>query len=209
MKAVQYVELGKPPEVVDIDEPVAPPGGMVIKVLASGLCHSDEFVMSLDEKSFEAYGYKLPMTLGHETAGEIVELGEGTSGVKIGDRVLVWGCGVCDMCARGNENYCRRGMVSPGFALPGGMAEYMPVDSVQHVVPIGGLDPVKIDAAQRCGPDAVLGDQAEPAPTARRFDCRRDRCRWPGPRGHPVAAPYVGRPGHRARHRRAEARLRP
>ena len=148
MKAVQYRKIGKPPEYVDVDDPKAPPGGMVIKVLASGLCHSDEFVMSLDEKTFhDVYGYTLPMTLGHETAGEIVELGEGTKGVEVGDRVLVygcWGCGVCDLCARGNENLCRRGMISPGFAEPGGMAEYMAVDSVQHIVPIDDQDPIKM-----------------------------------------------------------------
>ena len=147
MKAVQYRKIGAEPEVVEIDDPVAPPGGMVLEVTASGLCHSDEFVMSLDEKAFGAYGYELPITLGHETAGRVVELGEGTTGVEVGDNVLVygcWGCGVCDMCARGNENYCRRGMVSPGFARPGGMADYIPVDSVLHVVPIGDLDPVKM-----------------------------------------------------------------
>lgn len=147
MKAVQYQRIGSPPVVVDIDEPVAPPGGMVIKVTASGLCHSDEFVMSLDKDTFAAYGYDLPITLGHESAGTIVELGEGTRGVEVGENVLVygcWGCGVCDMCARGSENYCRNGMVSPGFARPGGMAEYMVVDSRLHVVPIGDLDPIKM-----------------------------------------------------------------
>ncbi|MFY9262123.1 MAG: NAD(P)-dependent alcohol dehydrogenase [Actinomycetaceae bacterium] len=148
MKAVQYRTIGGVPEYVDVEDPVAPPGGMVLKVLASGLCHSDEYVMGLDEKTFkELYNYPLPMTLGHEPAGEVIELGEGTTGVEIGDRVLVygcWGCGVCDMCARGSENLCRNGMTSPGFAHPGGMAEYMVVDSVQHVVPIGDLDPIKV-----------------------------------------------------------------
>lgn len=147
MKAVQYRTIGAPPEVVEVDDPVAPAGGMVLKVTASGLCHSDEFVMSLDKDTLAAYGYQLPMTLGHESAGTIVELGEGTRGLSVGDNVLVygcWGCGVCDMCARGNENYCRNGMVSPGFAEPGGMAEYMVVDSRLHVVPIGDLDPIKM-----------------------------------------------------------------
>ncbi|WP_420176132.1 NAD(P)-dependent alcohol dehydrogenase [Luteococcus sp. OSA5] len=147
MKAVQYRKIGSAPEVVEVEDPKAPPGGMVLEVTASGLCHSDEFVMSLDEKTFATYGYDLPMTLGHETAGRVVELGEGTTGVEVGDNVLVygcWGCGVCDMCARGNENHCRRGMVSPGFGAPGGMAEYIPVDSVMHIVPIGDLDPIKM-----------------------------------------------------------------
>lgn len=148
MKAVQYRTIGAEPEVVDIPEPELPKGGMVIKVDAAGLCHSDEFVMGLDEETFKnVYNYPLPMTLGHESAGTIVELDSQVRGIEVGDKVLVygcWGCGVCDMCARGNENLCRNGMNSPGFAHPGGMAEYMTVDSVQHVVPIGDLDPVKM-----------------------------------------------------------------
>lgn len=147
MKAVQYRTVGGSPEYVDMEDPVAAPGGMVVKVTASGLCHSDEFVMGLSEEQFAAYGYPLPMTLGHESAGTIVELGQGTTGVEVGQNVLVygcWGCGICDMCARGNENLCRRGMVSPGFGRQGGMAEYLPVDSVLHIVPIDDLDPIKM-----------------------------------------------------------------
>ena len=47
------------------------------------------------------------------------------------------------MCADGSENLCLRGMVSPGLGRDGAMAEYMIVDDVRHLVPIGELDPVR------------------------------------------------------------------
>jgi propanol-preferring alcohol dehydrogenase len=94
----------------------------------------------------EQYPYPLPMTLGHEPAGVVAELGPGATGVEIGESVIVygcWGCGVCRMCADGSENLCLTGMVSPGLGRDGAMAEYMLVDDVRHLVPIGDLDPVR------------------------------------------------------------------
>lgn len=81
MKAVQYREIGKGPEVVEVDEPHAGPGQVRLKVTAAGLCHSDWFVMDLPE---DQYTYGLPLTLGHEGAGIVDELGEGVEGVEIG-----------------------------------------------------------------------------------------------------------------------------
>ncbi|NLA10031.1 MAG: alcohol dehydrogenase catalytic domain-containing protein, partial [Microbacteriaceae bacterium] len=66
MRAVQYVKIGAHPEVVTIEKPEPGPGQVRLRVTAAGLCHSDEFVMSLPE---ERYAYPLPMTLGHEGAG--------------------------------------------------------------------------------------------------------------------------------------------
>ncbi|WP_369824480.1 zinc-binding dehydrogenase [Cellulosimicrobium sp. CUA-896] len=58
-----------------------------------------------------------------------------------------WGCGICERCAAGQENYCLRaaelGIAPPGLGAPGSMAEYMIVDSPRHLVPIGDLDPVQ------------------------------------------------------------------
>lgn len=147
MKACQYVEIGAPPQVVDIPKPQPGPGQVLLKVTAAGACHSDEFVMS---QPAEHYAYGLPLTLGHEGAGEIAELGEGVSGWEIGESVIVygpWGCGTCHACAQGKENYCRyaaeRGINPPGLGNPGAMAEYMVVDSPRHLVALGDLDPVQ------------------------------------------------------------------
>ena len=146
MKAVQYRKIGASPEVVEIDKPEPGPGQVRLKVTAVGLCHSDDFIMSLPE---EAYTFGLPLTLGHEGAGSVEALGDGVTGIDVGTNVIVygpWGCGLCRACAEGFENYCARaadlGITPPGLGSPGAMAEYMIVDSPRHLVPIGDLDPV-------------------------------------------------------------------
>lgn len=147
MKAVQYTTIGSPPEVVDIPKPTAGPGQVLLRVTAAGVCHSDEFIMSLPE---EQYSYGLPLTLGHEGAGIVEELGDGVTGFEVGESVAVygpWGCGFCHNCSEGKENYCtnaqRLNIRPPGLGAPGAMAEYLLVDSARHLVPLGGLDPVE------------------------------------------------------------------
>ncbi|MCM6763113.1 NAD(P)-dependent alcohol dehydrogenase [Rathayibacter sp. ZW T2_19] len=146
MKAVQYREIGGEPEVVEVEKPVPGPGQVLLRVTAAGLCHSDSFLMGLPE---DQYTYGLPLTLGHEGAGVVDELGEGVTGVEVGDPVAVygpWGCGVCRTCASGRENYCPHaaelGITPPGLGSPGAMAEYVVIDDVRHLVPLGDLDPV-------------------------------------------------------------------
>jgi propanol-preferring alcohol dehydrogenase len=147
MKALQYRTIGQAPEVVDVPKPKVGPGQILLKVTAGGVCHSDEFIMGLPE---EQYVYGLPLTLGHEGAGIVEELGEGVEHVKVGDAVAVygpWGCGRCENCSQGKENYCTNaaaeGIMPPGLGAPGSMAEYMLVDDERHLVPLDGLDPVK------------------------------------------------------------------
>ncbi|MDX2376222.1 NAD(P)-dependent alcohol dehydrogenase [Microbacterium sp. LRZ72] len=147
MKAVQYREIGKGPEVVEIDVPEPGPGQIRLKITAVGLCHSDWFLMDLPE---EQYSYGLPLTLGHEGAGVADKLGDGVQGVQLGASYAVygpWGCGLCHACAQGAENYCPHaaamGIAPPGLGAPGAMAEYMIVDDARHLVALGDLDPVE------------------------------------------------------------------
>lgn len=147
MKALQYRSVGSRPEIVEIDDPKVGPGQVLLKVTAAGLCHSDEFVMSLKK---DQLGFPLPLTLGHEGAGIVEELGAGVDNISVGDSVAVygpWGCGRCIKCAQGKENYCLRaqteGIRPPGLGAAGAMAEYMIVDDPRHLVPLGDLDPVK------------------------------------------------------------------
>ncbi|MFG2451428.1 NAD(P)-dependent alcohol dehydrogenase [Streptomyces sp. NPDC048512] len=146
MKALQYRTIGAAPEVVTVPDPEPGPGQVLLKVTAAGVCHSDIAVMSWPAESFP---YALPLTLGHEGAGTVAALGDGVSGVAVGDEVAVygpWGCGVCAKCAEGKENYCLRadelGIRPPGLGAPGAMAEYLLVDDPRHLVPTDGLDPV-------------------------------------------------------------------
>ncbi|MFG3489331.1 NAD(P)-dependent alcohol dehydrogenase [Streptomyces sp. NPDC094447] len=147
MKALQYRTVGAAPEVVTVPDPEPGPGQVLLKVTAAGVCHSDIAVMSLPA---EQLSFPLPLTLGHEGVGTVAALGAGAEGFAVGDAVAVygpWGCGSCSACARGRENYCLRaaelGIRPPGLGAPGAIAEYMIVDSPRHLVPLGGLDPVR------------------------------------------------------------------
>jgi propanol-preferring alcohol dehydrogenase len=151
MKALRYVQIGEPPVVVDVPVPEPGPGQVLLKVTAGGVCHSDDYVMGLSEEEYTAAGYPLPMTLGHEGAGVVHQLGAGVeTTLQVGDAVAVygpWGCGTCHNCAKGWENYCTNaaalGIRPPGLGAQGSMAEYMIVDDPRHLVPLGDLDPVQ------------------------------------------------------------------
>jgi propanol-preferring alcohol dehydrogenase len=147
MRALQYTTIGKPPEIREVPTPQPGPGEVLIKMTAAGVCHSDEYFMSLSAEEFKL---GLPLTLGHEGAGVVAGLGAGARGVREGDAVAVygaWGCGHCRTCATGAENYCLNAAELnidwPGLGAPGFMADYMLVPSPRHLVPLGDLDPVR------------------------------------------------------------------
>jgi propanol-preferring alcohol dehydrogenase len=145
--AVRQLQWQSRPELVELPSPRPGPGEVLLKVEAAGLCHTDLHLMEWPEGTMP---YDLPFTLGHETAGTVAALGPGASGVREGDRVLVysrWGCGVCWHCLQGRDNVCERPVAEArahgaGLGRDGGLAEYMIVPSVRHLVPIGDMDPV-------------------------------------------------------------------
>ncbi|GAB2927135.1 NAD(P)-dependent alcohol dehydrogenase [Streptomyces mayteni] len=146
MKAVQYREIGAAPEVVVVPDPEPGPGQVLLRVAAAGVCHSDIAVMSWPAESFP---YALPQTLGHEATGTVAAVGEGVTGLEVGELVAVYGpqgCGRCAKCAEGKENYCLRaaelGIFPPGLGAPGAMAEFLLVNDARFLVPLDGLDPV-------------------------------------------------------------------
>lgn len=141
MKAYQLVAPGEG-ALRDVDVPSPGPGQVLVRVAGCGVCHSDLHLL-------HASGLPYPMTLGHEPAGTVAEVGADVRGWEVGQGVLgyiVWGCGVCRRCAAGEENACERfprGLVpGPGLGFPGAMAEYM-VAPARSLVPLGDLDPVE------------------------------------------------------------------
>jgi propanol-preferring alcohol dehydrogenase len=143
LKAVRFIQAGRPPEVVDLPTPTPGPGQVLLRVAGAGVCHSDLHL--LDHAPFPT-----AFTLGHENAGHIAALGEGVTGWKEGDAVAVygpWGCGHCHACQSSAENYCERHASLPtmggGLGTDGGMAEYMIVPSPRLLVALGKLDPVR------------------------------------------------------------------
>lgn len=175
MRALQYRTVGSPLELVEVDRPDPGPGQVLLEVQAAGMCHSDLFIMGLPA---DDYVYGLPLTVGHEGVGRVSAGGAGVDESILGQSFAVygpWGCGRCPACSRGEENYCREaaalGIAPPGLGAPGAMAEYLLVDDVRHLVPIGDMDPVAAVALTDAGltsyhaVSAVL-DRLRPGSTA-------------------------------------------
>lgn len=150
MLAVQLTAWGAEPELREI--PVPRPRGeeLLVRVTAAGLCRSDLHVMDATADSFD---YPLPLTLGHEVAGTVMDAGPAADPGWIGEQVVVhgvWGCGGCRNCLRGRENYClrlrpREGRGAPignGLGYPGGLAEAVLVPAARFLVRSAGVDPV-------------------------------------------------------------------
>ncbi|MEU0481015.1 NAD(P)-dependent alcohol dehydrogenase [Streptosporangium sp. NPDC006013] len=97
-------------EELDLDEPG--PGEALVKIVASGICHTDEITRHGD------LPMPFPGVLGHEGAGEVVAVGDGVTRVRPGDHVVIgWpSCGACRNCRDGEPRYCAR----LGEALCGG-----------------------------------------------------------------------------------------
>jgi propanol-preferring alcohol dehydrogenase len=146
MKAFQFVEFQKPGELREVPVPEPGPGQVLVKIGGAGACHSDLHILEM-AKPAGGKSFKLPFTLGHENAGWVEKLGPGTTGVALGEPVLVygpWGCGLCMNCRLGMENYCEQpGGPTPGGLgrFDGGMAHYLLVPAVRFLVPLGTLDP--------------------------------------------------------------------
>ncbi|RZI93041.1 MAG: alcohol dehydrogenase [Microbacterium sp.] len=85
MKSWRFHGTDEPLTLEEVEAPHAGPGEVVVAVRAAGLCHSD--VSALDDPGWMPLFPRLPMTLGHENAGVIIEVGEGMDAWKVGDRV--------------------------------------------------------------------------------------------------------------------------
>jgi len=104
MKAAVCYEYGKPLVIEDVD--IDPPKKREVKVklAATAVCHSDIHIIK-----GELFGGKLPIIAGHESAGYVVEVGEGVTQVKVGDPVvlsLLCSCGECRFCTMGLPHMC-------------------------------------------------------------------------------------------------------
>ncbi|RNG37320.1 Zn-dependent alcohol dehydrogenase [Streptomyces botrytidirepellens] len=113
MRAAVLHETGQDKlEVLDDVEAVGfGPGKVRLRIRATGLCHSDLSAMS------GVLPQPVPFVPGHEGAGEIVEVGDGVTGLSPGDRVLVcWlpACGGCPSCKRGQSQLCLSGFLNAG-----------------------------------------------------------------------------------------------
>ncbi|UQA95793.1 Zn-dependent alcohol dehydrogenase [Streptomyces halobius] len=168
MRAAVQHETGQDKlEVLDDVEAVGfGPGKVRMRVRATGLCHSDLSAMS------GVLPQPAPFVPGHEGAGEILDVGDGVTGLKQGDRVLMcWlpACGGCPSCKRGQAHLCLSGFLNagtPNFKRPGGdvfgfagtgtFAEEVVV-TANCAVPIPDDVPFEIAALIGCGVTTGLG----------------------------------------------------
>jgi alcohol dehydrogenase, propanol-preferring len=147
MKAAILREFKKPVAIEEVDRPKPEAQEVLIEVEACGVCHSDLHVADGDWPQM-ARIVKLPLILGHEVAGHVVETGTGVRDLRVGDRVgvawLHWSCGECELCREGNENLCVRQKVT-GVSVDGGYAEFMKAPASHALKIPDGLS--SVDAA--------------------------------------------------------------
>jgi threonine 3-dehydrogenase len=112
--------------VTDHPDPKAAPGQVVIEVAAASLCGTDRELYEWTP-SAQAFNLDLPVVLGHEGAGTIVEVGPGVTNLRIGDRVALEShliCGQCFSCRTGDAHTCERTRII-GMHIDGLFAQYM------------------------------------------------------------------------------------
>lgn len=140
MKAARVRSASSGVVLEDVKEPEPGPHQIVVKVVASGVCRSDLHIV---EGALQRTKY--PLTLGHEPAGYVHEVGKEVDGFSEGEKVLVYptqGCGRCRYCIEGRESLCSRAE-SFGFEKDGSHAEYLLVDSGRYLFPMERIQPAE------------------------------------------------------------------
>ena len=124
MKAAVVRAFGKPLAIEELPVPTPGPGEVLIKVVASGVCHTDLHAADGDWPVKP----KLPFVPGHEGAGIVTAVGPGVTRVKEGDPVgVAWlhdACGACEYCISGWETLCEA-QHNSGYSVNGAFAEYV------------------------------------------------------------------------------------
>ncbi|HEU4389841.1 MAG TPA: zinc-dependent alcohol dehydrogenase [Blastocatellia bacterium] len=145
MKAAVLREFKKRLTVEDIQSPSPEAGEVVIEVEACGVCHSDLHLAEGDWPQLYKI-VKLPLVLGHEVVGRVVERGAGVHDLEKGERVGVawihWTCGECEHCREGNENLCTRQSIT-GAMVDGGFARFIKAPASHAVRVPDGLSSIE------------------------------------------------------------------
>jgi D-arabinose 1-dehydrogenase-like Zn-dependent alcohol dehydrogenase len=152
MRAVQLTQIGEPLEDVEVRIQEIGPSDVLIRVAAAGICHSDAHYRAGISKIDQ-----LPVTLGHEIAGRVEEVGSDVANVSTGDRVCVHylvHCGTCEFCVRGLEQFCRSGRMI-GKHRDGGYAELIKVPGA-NAFPLPDEIPLEVGAIMMCSSATAL-----------------------------------------------------
>ena len=133
MRAMVLTEVKKPLELKNIPTPQPNPNQILVKIASCGVCRTDLHVVDGELPS-----PKLPLVIGHQIVGEVVQVGNRVKTIHIGDRVgIPWlggSCGMCEYCLTGRENLCDKALYT-GYQVDGGYAEYC-VANASYTFPI-------------------------------------------------------------------------
>jgi 2-desacetyl-2-hydroxyethyl bacteriochlorophyllide A dehydrogenase len=132
VRAARFYKVGEPLKLEDVQRPEIGDSDVLLNVKAAGMCHSDIHVID------GVIAAAPPVTLGHEIAGEVEEVGTDVKDFKRGEKALVHflsPCGRCYYCLEGNGMICENLFTRPGygFSADGGYAEYCKVDAERLV----------------------------------------------------------------------------
>jgi alcohol dehydrogenase/propanol-preferring alcohol dehydrogenase len=167
----RLTRIGAPLEAVV--EPLPEPGGteVLLRVQACGVCHSDLhlsegfFDLGQGQKLDLSKGMPLPLTLGHEIAGEVVAVGPQAEGVVVGQRRVAYpwiGCDACPACRRGLEQFCDRPRAL-GVTRQGGFSDHVMVPHPRYLFDHGPL-PQAFAATLACSGLTAFGALGKAAP---------------------------------------------
>lgn len=143
MQAARLINPGDPLCIETLEIPKPLDGEVLVRVAACGLCGTDIHLAVDGDLPVE----RTPITLGHEAAGVIAEIGAGVTDFKTGDRVAMFPaafCGACRFCNIGRESLCERSKVY-GMARDGALAEYVTAPA-RSLIPIPDGVPFDIAA---------------------------------------------------------------
>lgn len=158
MKSAQIIRIKEKLSIVDLPDPKPRDSQVLVRIEASGVCHSD---IHLWEGGYEGAagtflkvedrGVKFPITPGHEISGKIEAIGDAVSGFNVGDKVVVYpwiGEGSCPACRVAQENLCDTPKTI-GIYRDGGYSELVLVPNFRYLVKIDNLD-VNSSASLAC-----------------------------------------------------------
>ena len=145
----EVVEHGKPLQARIRETPQPQAGEVLVRITRSGVCHSD---LHIWEGYFDLGGGKRfyvkdrgcvpPFTTGHEPFGVVEKVGAGVTGVKVGDKRLVYpwiGCGKCAVCEAGDDNFCLSGRFL-GVMAHGAYSTHVLVPDAKYLIDTTGID---------------------------------------------------------------------
>ena len=141
MRALAKTTAGPGLELVDRPEPTPGPSDVKIRVLRAGLCGTDLHLEQWDD--WAASTVQVPLVIGHEFYGEIVEVGEDVTSVRVGQRASGEGhvvCGICRNCRAGRRHVCihTQGI---GVNRDGAFADYVVIPASNVWVQPASIDP--------------------------------------------------------------------